>query len=644
MAIETIDTPRQLATVRSAARKVLLNGHPRISVGTATCGLATGAQKVLDALYACRAELQLGQSPIPISISETGCNGACFLEPLVDVVLPGQARITYGNVQPEDAAGLIEAACAGTVYGKRIIGRIDKEEFLVEGTSRNYRRGKLADEVKEVPRYAALPFFRDQVHLAMRNCGIIDPTSLDEYIAKGGYAAAAKALTEMTPDQVVDEVTRSGLRGRGGGGFPTGRKWATCRKAPGEPKFVICNADEGDPGAYMDRSVIEGDPHSVIEGMIIGSYAVGAHIGYIYVRQEYPLAVKRIRLALKQAEEAGLLGENIFCSGHSFTIRINRGAGAFVCGESTALMASLEGRVGEPRAKYIHTVEHGLWNMPSCLNNVETWNNVPVVIARGADWYASIGTQGSKGTKVFSLVGKANRVGLVEVPMGITLRQVVEDIGGGVPEGESLKAVQTGGPSGGCIPAELFDTPVDYESLTALGSMMGSGGMIVMDSRTCMVDVARYFLSFLKEESCGKCVPCREGTSRMLQILTRICEGKGRAGDIDLLHDIAQGMIDGSLCALGGSAPNPVLSTLKYFAEEYRAHIEERRCPAKVCRALITYSINPEVCTGCMLCLRACPVKAITGERKKPHIIDKLACTKCGLCADTCRSNAIEVA
>jgi NADH:ubiquinone oxidoreductase subunit F (NADH-binding)/(2Fe-2S) ferredoxin len=604
----------------------------------ATCGLAAGADKVFDALKKEAGKLKAG-----LRVTPTGCMGACFLEPVIDVVLPGQARITYGGVTVEDVPDFVSAAVEGKVYRKRAVGRLDAEPFLAEDQSEPYAAGKLSAEVKKVPAYSEVPFFADQMHIAMRNCGYIDPCSLEEYIAKGGYAAAAKALTTMAPEAIIEEVKKSGLRGRGGGGFPTGRKWETARKAHGEPKYVICNADEGDPGAYMDRSIIEGDPHSIIEGMIVGAWAVGASQGYIYVREEYPLAVERLRLALKQAEDAGLLGKNIFGSGHEFSISINRGAGAFVCGESTALMASLEGRVGEPRAKYIHTVESGLWGKPSCLNNVETWNNVPVIILRGADWFAGIGTKGSKGTKVFSLVGKVNRVGLVEVPMGMSLRKVVEGLGGGAPQGGRIKAVQTGGPSGGCIPAEHMDAPVDYESLTSLGSMMGSGGMIVMDDRTCMVDVARYFLAFLKDESCGKCVPCREGTARMLDVLAGICAGRGRPGDLDLLRDLAGVMSDAALCALGTSAPNPVLSTLKYFPEEYRAHIEERRCPAGVCRALIKFRILAEKCTGCHACAPACPAKAISGEKKKPHQIDQDKCVKCGVCQDTCRFEAIEV-
>jgi NADH:ubiquinone oxidoreductase subunit F (NADH-binding)/(2Fe-2S) ferredoxin len=633
-----IETPQDLAGLRNSARQSLLNGRVKILVGMATCGRATGAQGVFDTLWE-----EVKDRELDWLVVETGCIGACYLEPLVDVVLPGQARITYGGVKPDDVQAIVEATLDGRVYGDRVIGRIDAEPFLVEGKDELYIEGELSAELLVVPPYSKLPFFRDQFHLAMRNCGFIDPRSLDECIAKGGYAGAAKALTEMTPEQVIEEIKKSGLRGRGGGGFPTGRKWESCRKAHGEPKYVICNADEGDPGAYMDRSILEGDPHGVIEGMIIGSYAVGSHFGYIYVREEYPLAVKRLRLALKQAEDHGLLGKNILGSGHDFAIQINRGAGAFVCGESTALMASLEGRVGEPRAKYVHTVESGVWGKPSCLNNVETWNNIPVIIARGSGWFSGIGTEGSKGTKVFSVVGKINHVGLVEVPMGITLRQVIQDIGGGVEAGGKFKAVQTGGPSGGCIPETYLDAPVDFDRLTELGSMMGSGGMIVMDDRTCMVDVARYFLAFLTEESCGKCVPCREGTARMLDILTDICDGRGQPGDIELLQDLADGMADGSLCALGGSAPNPVLTTLKYFPEEYRVHIEEKRCPAKVCRALITYRIVQEKCTGCMLCVSVCPEKAISGEPNKPHTLDLVKCGKCGLCFDACTYGAIKI-
>jgi NADH-quinone oxidoreductase subunit F len=448
----------------------------------------------------------------------------------------------------------------------------------------------------------------------------------------------------MSPEQVIEEVKKSGLRGRGGGGFPTGVKWESCRQAHGDTRYVICNADEGDPGAYMDRSLLEGNPHSILEGMLIGAYAIGSHQGYIYVRNEYPLAVRNAQLAIKQAEEYGLLGKDILGSGFDFSIRINRGGGAFVCGESTALMASLEGKVGEPRAKYVHTVEKGLWEQPTDLNNVETWANVPLIINRGADWYGETGTANSKGTKIFSLVGKINNTGLVEVPMGITLREIIYDIGGGIPNGKKFKAVQTGGPSGGCIPESLLDLPVDFDELAKVGSMMGSGGMIVMDENTCMVDIAKYFLTFLEGESCGKCVPCREGVKRMREILTDITEGRGNDGDIGLLERLSATLIDSCLCALGTTAPNPVLTTIRYFRDEYEAHIKDKRCPAGVCKELITYLIDDEKCPGCGLCVKACPVEAITPMgKRKPVILDQGKCIKCGSCYDVCKLGAIRV-
>ena len=477
----------------------------------------------------------------------------------------------------------------------------------------------------------------------LRNNEIIDPTNIRDYIAHGGYASLAKVLYEMTPEEVIEEIKKSGLRGRGGAGFPTGRKWEACRNAHGDIKYVICNADEGDPGAFMDRSIIEGNPHSVIEGMIIGACAIGSHDGYIYVRAEYPLAVRHFGIAIQEAEEYGLLGKNILGSGFDFGIKINRGGGAFVCGESTALMASLEGKVGEPRDKIVHSTESGLWDKPSNLNNVETWANVPTIIEKGSEWYSNIGTEKSKGTKVFSLVGKVNNTGLVEVPMGISLREIIYNMGGGIPNDKKFKAVQTGGPSGGCIPAELIDLPVDFERLTEVGSMMGSGGMIVMDEDTCIVDIAKYFINFLKDESCGKCVPCREGIKRMFEILNDICEGKGSIEDIDLLEELSAVLIDASLCLLGGTAPNPVLTTLKYFKDEYLAHIEDKRCPAHVCTALIKYTIDAKLCDGCMKCAILCPEDAVEGEKDMPHVIVQDKCTKCGICYESCKLEAIKV-
>ena len=486
-----------------------------------------------------------------------------------------------------------------------------------------------------------IPFYKSQKRIVLAGNGVLDPTRIEDYIAAGGYSALAKALGSMKPEEIVDEVERSGLRGRGGGGFLTARKWRSCREAKGKIRYVICNGDEGDPGAFMDRSIMEGNPHCVLEGMIIGAYAIGAAHGYIYVRNEYPLAVEHLTMAVSQAREYGLLGKHILGGGHSFDIRINRGGGAFVCGESTALMASLEGRAGEPRAKYVHTVESGLREKPTNLNNVETWANIPAIVQNGGEWFASVGTEKSKGTKVFSLVGKVTNTGLVEVPMGMTLRQIVEQIGGGVKDGKAFKAVQTGGPSGGCIPAEHLDTPVDFDELTRLGSMMGSGGMIVMDEDTCMVNIAQYFIRFLKDESCGKCTPCREGLAQMLHILDGISHGEGKEGDIQRLTELGTLLEGAALCALGKTAAYPVLSTIRYFRDEYEKHITEGRCPAKVCRGLFSYEIDAEACKACGICKKGCPVDAIVGEKKQPHEIEQEKCTKCGACFDKCPFGAV---
>jgi NADH:ubiquinone oxidoreductase subunit F (NADH-binding)/NAD-dependent dihydropyrimidine dehydrogenase PreA subunit len=496
--------------------------------------------------------------------------------------------------------------------------------------------------IEEIPFLEDTAFYGNQVKVAMRNCGYIDPDCIEEYFARKGYMAFLTALNEMSPADILDVVKASGLRGRGGGGFPTGIKWASCAKHAGD-RYIICNADEGDPGAYMDRSILEGDPHTVLEGMLIAALAVGSRQGYVYVRNEYPLAVKRLVNAIKQARTYGLLGENIAGSDFSFDVKISTGAGAFVCGESTALMASLEGAVGRPRAKYVHTVEKGFRSSPTNLNNVETYANVPAIFLKGANWYVGMGTEHSKGTKVFSLVGKIKNTGLVEVPMGISLRDIVDKIGGGVPKRKKFKAVQTGGPSGGCIPERFLDLPVDFQKLTEVGSIMGSGGMIVMDQDTCMVDVARYFVEFLKEESCGQCNPCREGLKQMLEILTRICNGEGKRGDIELLEELGIMMQRFSLCGLGTSAANPVLTTILYFRDEYDKHIDEHKCPAGVCKPLFHYEIDPEACTGCHVCFRKCPQDAISGEKKKLHLIDQEKCIKCGICYDACKFDAIAV-
>ena len=565
-----------------------------------------------------------------VQVIRTGCQGFCAAGPIVIVQPDG---IFYCGVKDKDAPKLAE-------------------EHFLKGRPVKKLMFTPPKEKAAIPLLRDIPFFSKQKLVVLRNRGLIDPEQIDDYIAVDGYTALAKALAEMSPEQIIAEVKRSGLRGRGGGGFPAGIKWETCRRAALQREVgpvVICNADEGDPGAFMDRSIIESDPHSVVEGMIIGARAIGAREGFIYIRHEYPIARERFLRALDDAREYGLLGKDILGTGMDFDIEIVQGAGAFVCGESTALMASLEGRLGEPRAKYIHTVEYGYKNLPSDLNNVETWANVPLIIGRGAEWFASMGTgdvekdpwSGSSGTKVFSLVGKVNNTGLIEVPMGITLREIIFDIGGGIPRGRNFKAVQTGGPSGGCLPESMLDMPVDFDTLTEAGSMMGSGGMIVMDDHTCMVDVARYFIAFLTEESCGKCVPCREGLRTCLEILNRITEGHGREGDIELLEEMGAVMQDCCLCALGNSAPNPVLSTIQYFRNEYEAHIRDRKCPGGVCKDLIEYVIDPELCDGCHACVKACSTEAISGEVKQKHVIDASKCIKCGACIEVCKREAI---
>ncbi len=614
-----INSPGALEALRENLIEQRPLDQPRILVCAGTGCIAKGSFQVAQAIS--EALKKAGsQLPVNLIMKRVGCQGFCEKGPLV--ILAPQ-KIFYNHVKPEDATEIIQQ----TVINNQVIDRLlYHEPGLVEG----------------MEKYEEIPFFAGQQRIALRNVGTIDPLDINEYIRQGGFKALLKALYNMKPDAVIKEIELSGLRGRGGGGFPTGKKWRTTASVPAEIRYVICNGDEGDPGAFMDRSIMEGDPYSVLEGMILSAYAIGAETGYIYVREEYPRALKHLQSAIEQCHRAGLLGENICGTKFNFDITINRGTGAFVCGESTALMQSIEGRVGEPRAKYIRSAERGLYDKPTVLNNVETLTNIPVIIDRGASWFASTGTPTSSGTKVFSVVGKVRNTGLVEVPMGITLRKIIFEICGGILDDRQFKAVQTGGPSGGCLPESKLDLPVDFDSLTREGSMMGSGGMIVMDEDTCMVDVARYFIDFLTHESCGKCAACRLGLASLLEILERICQGEGRADDLEQIEKLLELLEQGSLCGLGKSAPNPVRSTLEHFRDEYLAHIEEKRCPAGVCRALISYKIT-DACTGCRRCARVCPQKAINGNKQEIHLIDQDLCNRCGLCKATCNFNAIVI-
>jgi len=606
-----INSPAELEEFR---KNVLSKRDPNKPCITLCSGSACNASGSLEVAAAIEEEIQKQGLSADVDIRRTGCHGFCERGPIV-VIHPEE--ICYFNIVPKDVPEIVSE----TIKEKRVV-----ERLLYTDPSTN----------EKIIHESEIPFYKYQERIVFGFNSKIDPKNIEDYLAIGGYAALAKALTGMTADQVLQEVKKANLRGRGGGGFPAGNKWEGSRNAPGDIKYVIVNADEGDPGAYMDRSVLEGNPHSVLEGLTIGAFAVGAHEGYIYVRQEYPLAVENVHMAIKKAEEHGFLGKNILGSGFDFKVIVHQGAGAFVCGESTALMTALEGRAGEPRPKYVRSNVVGLWGRPSVLNNVETWANVPLIINKGADWFTQIGTETSKGTKIFSLVGKITNTGLVEVPMGTPLKDIIFKIGGGIPGGKKFKAVQTGGPSGGCIPEDQLDLPVGFDELTAAGSMMGSGGMIVMDEDTCMVDVARYFLDFLTDESCGKCVPCREGMRQMLKILTNITQGKGKEGDIELLEQLSETAIEAALCALGKSSPNPFLSTLKYFREEYEAHVKEKRCPALSCKELIAFYIDPEKCKACMTCAKKCPSNAIISAKNQIHIVDQEKCTKCGTCFEVC--------
>jgi NADH:ubiquinone oxidoreductase subunit F (NADH-binding)/(2Fe-2S) ferredoxin len=586
---------------------------PVIILGTGTCGRAAGAFAVLDAI-----DKELARLKIDATVMQVGCIGLCYAEPLMDIVKPGKPRVSYGNVTPDIAGQLIEDYLVNdNPHPSLALGTIG------EGT------------IEGIPRLFDLPMLKPQVRIVLKNCGSIDPEKIDHAIARGAYSGLARALT-MTPDEVIEEVKKSGLRGRGGAGFSVATKWQLCRQQADPVKYLICNADEGDPGAFMNRLLLEGDPHAVIEGMIIGAYGIGATRGYIYCRAEKPLAIERLKLALKQAYDYGFLGKDIFGSGFSFDIELREGAGAFVCGEETALIASIEGKRGMPRPRPPFPAASGLWGKPTNINNVESWADAARILQNSAEWYAGYGTEKSKGTKTFALAGKINRTGLIEVPLGTKINDIIYSIGGGVLNGKKFKAIQIGGPSGGCLPANMLDLSVDYESLPQAGAIMGSGGMVVMDEDTCMVDVARFFLTFIQSESCGKCVPCRVGTKLMLDILERICAGEGKPEDIELLQTMGQQIKDGSLCGLGQTSPNPVLTTLRYFKDEYEAHINEKRCPSLSCTKLLSFYILPEKCQGCGICLRQCPAGAITGGKRMVHVIDQAKCIKCSTCLDAC--------
>jgi NADH:ubiquinone oxidoreductase subunit F (NADH-binding)/(2Fe-2S) ferredoxin/NAD-dependent dihydropyrimidine dehydrogenase PreA subunit len=590
--------------------------HILVCAGTGC--VASGSLKVRDKMIS---EIERHGLQDEVMVATTGCNGFCAVGPITIVHPEG---IFYKRLDVDDVPFFVEELL--------IKGRAVKKHLFTE-----------AQRNEQIPIMNDIGFFKNQVLVALKNRALINPDVIDEYIGRDGYQATSKALREMTPDRIVEEVLKSGLRGRGGGGFSTGMKWKFCKEAKGDIKYILCNADEGDPGAFMDRSLLESDPHAVLEGMIIGGKAIGAHRGYIYVRAEYPLAIQRLNTAIGQARDYGLLGENILDSGFDFDIDLYYGAGAFVCGEETALMQSIEGKRGMPRPRPPFPAHKGLWAKPTVLNNVETYANIPQIIVRGGEWFASLGTETSKGTKVFALTGDVNNIGLIEVPMGITLRKIVYDIGGGIKKGRNLKAIQIGGPSGGCLPSSIIDTPVDYESIIKTGAIVGSGGMVVMDEGNCMVDIAKFFLGFTAEESCGKCTPCRVGTKILLEKLTDITEGRGKDGDIEILETVSRNVISSSLCGLGQTAPNPVLTTIRYFREEYEAHIYDKKCPAKRCKALITFSIDPEKCTGCTLCKRNCPQQCISGEKKMPHTIDQTLCIRCSLCYDSCKFSAVTV-
>jgi NADH:ubiquinone oxidoreductase subunit F (NADH-binding)/(2Fe-2S) ferredoxin len=632
-----ITTEKDLDAMGLRGQASLFPARMKIMIGSASCGISAGARAVEEAAVKAVNELRLDAI-----VTRTGCVGFCQREPLADILVPGSPRVCYGEMTPAKMRTVLQSyatncslPAAGALYRSTV------EENVSGNTTRAYSHPAPGGSVNAIPEQSTLDFFSRQKRIILRNCGIIDPMNIGEAIARGAYRGAFRAITQCTPEQVVATVLASGLRGRGGAGFPTARKWETALKQGSDAKYMVCNADEGDPGAFMDRSILEGDPHALLEGLIIGAYAIGARKAFVYVRSEYPQAVATLKHAIGQAQELSIIGNDIFGSGYSLSVEIRRGAGAFVCGEETALIASIEGRAGEPRPRPPFPAVQGLWGRPTVINNVKTLASVGPILNRGAEWYASCGTENNRGTTVFSIVGAVKNTGLVEVPLGITLNDMVHTIGGGPRGKKPIKAVQTGGPSGGCIPASMFDVAVDYEKLTNAGAMMGSGGMIVIDASTCIVDLARYFLSFTSDESCGKCAPCREGTKQMLHLLTRICEGAGGANDLDNLERLAKTIKQASLCGLGQTAPNPVLTAIRHFRGEFEAHIHDKKCAAGVCRNLITMNIDAETCIGCGQCKKVCAVDAITGSPKKAHTISVKVCTRCGACRSVCAVEAI---
>jgi len=630
--MKKIGTKADLESIKAKRGSLLSPPHPRITVGMATCCLARGADKLKEAL-----EDEVKKRGFKASVVAVGCMGLCHREPTLEVVQRGRPKVTYGPVRPEEAPDFLQAIISEGVDKKRALFRTDREDNLLHGET--YLSGGIPEAFKGIPEHSEISSLKRQVKIVLRNVGLINPEEIEEYIARGGYFPLLQAL-QMRPEEVIEEISRAGLRGRSGGGFPTGAKWLSCRKAKGENKYVLCNASEGDPGIGMHKSLLESDPHSILEGMIIGAYAIGAKEGYIYLSSGYSLGLKRMEKAVEDARAYGLLGEDILNSGFHFTVKVKEGGGAYVCGESTALMASLEGKTGEPRPKYIHTAEKGLWDSPTDLNNLETWANVPVIIEKGAKWYTQIGTERSKGTKVIALSGSIKEPSLVEVALGTPLKEIIE-MGGGISRERKLKAIQSGGPAGGILPAESASLPLDFDELSKAGSNLGSGGLIVMDEKACMVEMTRYFLTFLREESCGKCVPCREGIKKLSELMERMSMGIGTKEDLALMEELSLAMEKGSLCDLGKTAPHIFTSTLRYFREEYEAHMEGK-CPAGVCKDLIFYAIESSVCTVCGACIRVCPVNAISGESKKAPSIDLKKCIKCGACIEVCEVEAIK--